>query len=75
MKNTEDEVLLSSNGTNLKMFDDFYVLVRTDQSNIDDSYYITIKPKHLIKNATTDSVIDLSYSISNADISIYLDAI
>ena len=75
MKNSEDELLVSSNGQNLNMFEDFYVLIRTDQSNIDDSYYVTIKPKYLIKNGIQNTILGLSYALSNADISIYLDAI
>ena len=75
LKNDPNEILLSSNGSILKMYDDFYVLLRTDQSAIDDSYYITIKPENILRNGNQSTTLSFSYALSNADVSIYLDAL
>ena len=74
LQNEEDQLLISSNGKTLEMFKDFYVLLRTDTNDVDNSYYITIKPEHLITNGTNDTTISISYTLSNANVSIYLDA-
>ena len=74
-KNSSAETFLSSNGDLLENPKDYYILLRTDQSDIDNSYYITPKIANIIKNGTADTTFALSYALSNSNISIYLDAL
>ena len=74
-KNSSEETFLSSNGDLLENPKDYYVLLRTDQSDIDNSYYVTPKITTIIKNGTERTIFSFSYALSNSNVSIYLDAL
>lgn len=70
----------------LKKYEDYSVLIRTDEEagTIPDtidyitSNYITIKPNILLRggiNSEVNTRLSISYAISNANLSIYLDAL
>ena len=70
----------------LKKYEDYSVLIRTDEEvgEIPDtteyitSNYITIKPDILLRsgiNSEVNTRLSISYAISNANLSIYLDAL
>ena len=68
LKNIEDQLALKYDDTLIKQYEDYYVLTR------DDSYYITVKPDVFFRSGNYQKQLDIQYSISNADTSIYLDA-
>ena len=76
MKTDEDNFMLNINGQPLEMYEDYYILVRSNQiSDSLNGYYITIKPEVLFQFGDQDLFIAVSYNISNADMNIYLDAL
>jgi len=66
---------------NEKLLEDFkdYSLVPDDRSKGQKlqgiGYYLTIKPHLLFKNGEAENEFKIVYTLSNADISIYLDAL
>ena len=69
LKTSEDELIIKYNEETLRNYYDYSVLIR------DDNYFITIKNKVILKDAVIDKVFDIAYSISNAALSLYLDAL
>ena len=69
MKNVSDETAIKYNDIRLDEYTDYYVLSR------DDSYYITIRPKAIFKQADLTKIFSFKYTISNADTYIYLDGL
>lgn len=62
----------------LAQFEDYYINTRDDYSNEDyhTNYYITIKPEALIKYGySTSKKVTVYYTLSNANVAIYLDAL
>lgn len=69
LKTSEDELIIKYNEETLRNYYDYSVLIR------DDNYFITIKNKVILKDAVINKVFDIAYSISNAALSLYLDAL
>jgi len=53
----------------LKEYEDYYILIENN------AYYISLKPKIYFQYGSLNPKINISYSISNADTCIYLDAL
>lgn len=68
LKTGSDLLVVNYNEKELTNYEDYYVL------NRDGSYYITIKPEIFASNGTLLGDLLVKFSLSNADISIYLDA-
>ena len=76
MKTDSDSFLLNVNGQNLTMFEDYYILADTaNEAQLAEGYTITIKPESLLQFGNNTINIRVSFSVSNADVSIYLDAV
>lgn len=76
MKTDSDSFLMNINGQNLTMFEDYYILADTaNEAQLAEGYTITIKPESLLRFGNNTVDIRVSFSVSNADISIYLDAL
>lgn len=81
LKISSDQLVVKYNGEELTNYEDYYIVARDDSTvdngtiNTDTAYYITIKPIVYYKAGTFNGTVDIKYSISNADVSIYLDAI
>ena len=70
MRNTSDELILKYNDSILEDYEDYYVLTRYD------GYYLTLKPETVLKNTQVrNGELSFRYALSNADLSIYLDAL
>lgn len=70
MRNTSDELILKYNDSILEDYEDYYVLTRYD------GYYLTLKPETVLKNTQVrNGELSFRYTLSNADLSIYLDAL
>ena len=69
LKTSEDELIIKYNEETLRNYYDYSILIR------DDNYFITIKNKVILKDAVINKVFDIAYSISNAALSLYLDAL
>lgn len=78
LKISEEQLTLSYDGKQLKEYDDYSVLTRSD------GYYITLKLHSLLSYFNTTSStnknlyqlpLEVNYCISNANTSVYLDAI
>ena len=76
LKVTEPELLVKTNTQSLEMYKDYTVLARSYAENeAVDAYYITLKPETLLVNGINNTIVYLSYALSNADVAIYLDAL
>lgn len=87
LKTSSNELMINLNDKTLTDFEDYYVLIDEKQTADETiaGYYITLKAKPIIletKYTVIDNNIieepikvDVSYSLSNADVSIYLDAL
>jgi hypothetical protein len=69
LKTSEDELIIKYNNETLRNYYDYSVLIRGE------SYFITIKNKIMLKDAIINKTFDIAYSISNAALSLYLDAL
>ena len=69
LKNNSTDLFLLYDNNALTNFEDYYVLMR------DEAYYITIKPEIFFSYGGIDKDLILKYTLSNADTSIYLDAL
>ena len=70
MRNASDELILKYNDSILEDYEDYYVLTRYD------GYYLTLKPETVLKNTQVrNGELSFRYTLSNADLSIYLDAL
>ena len=78
LKSESSDIHLSMNEKLLEDFKD-YSLVPDDRSKGQKlqgiGYYLTIKPHLLFKNGEAENEFKIVYTLSNADISIYLDAL
>lgn len=78
LKSESSDIHLSMNEKLLEDFKD-YSLVSDDRSQGQKlqgiGYYLTIKPHLLFKNGEAENEFKIVYTLSNADISIYLDAL
>lgn len=72
VKNSTDQLSLLYNGEKLEAYEDYSVLTRTNEG--EEGYYITLDAKALLENGL-DKKLDILYTLSNANVSIYLDAI
>lgn len=72
VKNSTDQLSLLYNGKKLEVYEDYSVLTRTNED--EEGYYITLDSKALLKE-DLDKKLDILYTLSNANVSIYLDAI
>lgn len=74
LKTSDQELVIQYNGETLKNYEDYYITSR------ENKYYITFKPDFIIRHADKDGNILngqllIKYTLSNADTSIYLDAL
>lgn len=69
LKTSEDEFKLKYAGETLKKFYDYSMLIR------DDKYYITLKGEFMLRDGIIEKTIETNYKISNAALSLYLDAL
>lgn len=73
LKTSSDQLNVKYNSKQLNNYENYTVLARYDSE--DEGYYITLKPEAIIKEASLTRKINISYSLSNAADSIYLDAV
>ena len=79
LKNASDELRLMQGGLSLENFKDYSVI--TDDRSIGQrvfgaGYYCTIKPHIFFKQGNKEAfALEVIYTLSNADVSIYLDAL
>lgn len=74
LKTSDQELVIQYKGETLKNYEDYYITSR------ENKYYITFKPDFIIRHADSDGKILtgqllIKYTLSNADTSIYLDAL
>lgn len=69
LKTSEDELIIKLDEKVLQNYYDYYILSRGD------NYYITLKDKILLQGGNLQKTFDVSYSLSNAALSLYLDAL
>lgn len=81
LKTSSDMLAITYNNVALKDYEDYYILTRDDTTieygdlQYSSSYYITFKPEAMLAQGGIDKAVMIQFNISNADISIYLDAI
>ena len=69
LKTSEDELIIKYQEELLRNYYDYYILIRKD------NYYITIKDKIMLLDANIQKTFNVSYSMSNAALALYLDAL
>lgn len=70
LKTSEDELIIKYKDEALKNYYDYSVLIRQE------SYFITLKNNLILKDGLIKGkIFDISYSISNAALSLYLDSL
>lgn len=69
LKDTENDLIIKLNSEPLRKYYDYSVLTRRD------NFYITFKPNLLIDKAFNEYAFQATYSLSNASLAIYLDAL
>lgn len=69
LKTAEDEFSISYNNEKLEKFYDYSMLIK------DDKYYVTLKSEVILRDAVLNKTLKVSYRISNAALSLYLDAL
>ncbi len=72
LKTSSDQLNVKYNLKQLNNYEDYTVLARYNEN---EGYYITLKPETIIKEARLIWTINVSYTLSNAADSIYLDAV
>lgn len=75
MKKDSKQLSVGYNMTSLEQYKDFYITSRRNENTLEPYYYITLKPEALLRRGGLNKSLSISYIISNADISIYLDAV
>lgn len=78
LKNNTSDLRISLNGHVLTDLEDYYTVAddRSKGLNVKGAgYYTTLKPEALFAIGNTTAQIDIVYTLSNVDVSIYLDAI
>ena len=77
LKTQGNDLIIRYDGKLLKQFDDFYINTRNIER--DETffleYFITIKPTTLLKTKSLTKDFNVNYILSNANTSIYLDAL
>lgn len=71
LKTSEDQLSVKYSGENLTNFEDYYILIDSENKK----NYITLKPKTLIKYVNFPNTAQIKFTLSNAALEIYLDAI
>lgn len=69
LKTSEDELIIKLNEEALRKYYDYYILSRGE------NYYITLKDKVMLRGGNINKTFDISYALSNAALSLYLDAL
>lgn len=69
LKTNAEDLSIKYGDKILEKFYEYYILIRNDK------YYITLKNDFIVSNGTMDKLLDVSFRISNAALSIYLDAL
>lgn len=69
LKTSEDELVIKTGEKNLKNYYDYSILIRGE------SYLITLKNKIMLQNGSLDKTFNVAYALSNAALSLYLDAL
>lgn len=69
LKTNAEDFSIKCGNELLEKFYDYYILIKNDK------YYITLKNNFIVSNGTMDKLLDVSFRISNAALSIYLDAL
>lgn len=79
LKTSEDQFSLKYNSNLLTNYNDFsmFTYIEEHSDKVESGYNITIKPSTLMRYGCTGNIgiIELSYTLSNADVAIYLDAL
>lgn len=75
LKKLDNQLSIGYNQYPLKQYEDYYITSRIIENNTLPCYFITFKPEALLRQGGLNKSLSISYIISNADISIYLDAL
>ena len=71
LKNSTDQLALKYGGKNLEMFKDYTLLIKGS----DNQYVLTIKPEVFASLKTYTDILQIKFTLSNANTNIYLDAL
>ena len=69
LKTSDDELIIKYKDNSLRNYYDYSILVR------DENYFITLKDEIMLRDGDLNKSFDVSYAISNAALSLYLDAL
>lgn len=69
LKGSDENFFIKCDNENLEKFYDYSLLVR------DEAYYATLTGEIMLKNANLYKTFEVSYSLSNAALALYLDAL
>ena len=69
LKTSDDELVIKYNNNSLRNYYDYSILVRNE------NYFITLKNELMLRDGNLKKSFDISYAISNAALSLYLDAL
>ena len=76
VKHSEDQLAIKYNNNMLEEYEDYSVLTRTNGGEDEIGYYITLDPGRMMREGLVNNQkLDILYTLSNANVSIYLDAI
>lgn len=77
LKKDSNKLFLGYNMNSFEQYEDFYITSRVlhEENDLVPAYLLTLKPTALLRYGSLDKSLSISYIISNADISIYLDAV
>lgn len=74
LKDNDTDFILKYNNVDCENYQDYYLLIDTDETTGKSFYYATIKPQIILKQGSLNFNYNLYFVLSNADIAIYLDA-
>lgn len=69
LKDSDETFGIKSNDIRLEKFYDYSLLIR------DESYYATVSGVAMLKDATLNKTFEITYTLSNAALALYLDAL
>lgn len=69
LKTSEEDLIIKYNNSTLLKYKDYSILMRNE------NYFITLKDKIMLYDGILNKSFDISYTISNAALSLYLDAL
>ena len=69
LKTSEDELIIHYKDELLNNYYDYSILIR------EENYFITLKNKIMLQDANLNKTFDIAYALSNAALSLYLDAL